>query len=239
MIYDVIIVGGGIAGLYCAYSLSPHMNVLLLEGSERMGGRIHTYTDTRFGTIELGAGRFHDGHRLLLQLIHQLGLKHKIKTFSTGQQSYPPRVIQILQRIVYAVSTRTDASKGSHTPRTPRTEASKGSQTPREGRATAQQLPAKRATTTADIAQQLPPTAQQLGALSPTAHNDGRAKLVRELPLSSPESPKATRAARLQASLADPKGATEGSGSNCADARDDITVKYKYNTVFTNFYIYM
>jgi monoamine oxidase len=140
MIYDVIIVGGGIAGLYCAYSLSPHMNVLLLEGSERMGGRIHTYTDTRFGTIELGAGRFHDGHRLLLQLIHQLGLKHKVKTFSTGQ-SYPPRVIQILQRIVYAVSTRTDASKGSQTPRTPRTEASKGSQTPREGRAT----------TTADI----------------------------------------------------------------------------------------
>ena len=49
-----------------------------------------------------------------------------------------------------------------------------------------------------------PPTAQQLGALSPTAHNDGRASLVRELPLSSPESPEATRAARLQASLADP-----------------------------------
>lgn len=118
MIYDVVIVGGGIAGLYCAYSLSPHMNVLLLEGSDRMGGRIHTYTDARFGTIELGAGRFHDGHRMLHQLIHQLGLKDRVKVLSTKHQgqSYHTRVTELLQRIVSAVAEAVN----NVTPRTAR-----------------------------------------------------------------------------------------------------------------------
>lgn len=52
-IYDSVIVGGGIAGLNIAYKLKDK-NVLLLEKSDRLGGRIYTcrYKDT---FVELGA----------------------------------------------------------------------------------------------------------------------------------------------------------------------------------------
>ena len=50
--YDIVIVGGGIAGLYCCYELlkksrSGTLNtdsMLLLEASNRFGGRIETWS---------------------------------------------------------------------------------------------------------------------------------------------------------------------------------------------------
>ena len=80
MIYDVIILGGGIAGLYTAYKLlqkKPTVNILLLEKNDYYGGRIYTvhYKDLIF---EAGAGRFNETHMLLRKLIHELGLKPKI-----------------------------------------------------------------------------------------------------------------------------------------------------------------
>ncbi|MGH8685195.1 MAG: NAD(P)-binding protein, partial [Nitrosospira sp.] len=48
--YDVVIVGGGIAGLYCCHELikkrdSLKINsILLLEASDRFGGRIETWS---------------------------------------------------------------------------------------------------------------------------------------------------------------------------------------------------
>lgn len=40
--YDVIVIGAGVAGLACAVKLleSGVKNILLLEGSDRLGGRI-------------------------------------------------------------------------------------------------------------------------------------------------------------------------------------------------------
>lgn len=66
--YDTIIVGGGIAGLYCALSVD---NVLLLEGSDYWGGRIKTHHHPHY---EMGAGRFHKNHTLLFALIKRFGL---------------------------------------------------------------------------------------------------------------------------------------------------------------------
>jgi monoamine oxidase len=80
MIYDYVILGGGIAGLYTAYQLlqrESNASLLLLEKSSVLGGRIHTFTD-KYMTVEAGAGRFHSGHTRLLSLIRDLELSSKI-----------------------------------------------------------------------------------------------------------------------------------------------------------------
>jgi monoamine oxidase len=80
MIYDYIIIGGGIAGVYCAYQLKkrfPDRTILLLEKSGTLGGRVDTFQD-RYMTVEAGAGRFSDAHSILVGLIDELKLKSKI-----------------------------------------------------------------------------------------------------------------------------------------------------------------
>jgi monoamine oxidase len=86
MVYDFVILGGGIAGLYTAYQLlqkNPDSKLLLLEKSARLGGRIHTYKD-KYMSVEAGAGRFHSGHVRLLALIRDLGLSSHIIDIETG-----------------------------------------------------------------------------------------------------------------------------------------------------------
>lgn len=76
---DVIIVGGGISGLYTAYricSQSPEKTVLLLESSDELGGRIRTQYDKDF-QIEKGAARFSESHHRLLGLIDELGFSEE------------------------------------------------------------------------------------------------------------------------------------------------------------------
>jgi monoamine oxidase len=77
--YDTIIIGGGIAGLYTAYQLSKMgmENILVLEKNNILGGRVYTYHDKHM-TVDAGAGRFHLEHTLLIQLIRELGLSGKM-----------------------------------------------------------------------------------------------------------------------------------------------------------------
>lgn len=91
MIYDFVIVGGGIGGLYTAYKLHlqyPKKTILVLEKSNYLGGRVFTYRD-KYMTVETGAGRFSDKHTKLLKLIHELGLDSKIVPAS-GSIGYAP-----------------------------------------------------------------------------------------------------------------------------------------------------
>ena len=80
MIYDVIILGGGIAGLYTAYKLnrrSPHLKILLLEKENYLGGRVFTVHQGNMN-VEAGAGRFADNHRYLMELLKELKLTSKM-----------------------------------------------------------------------------------------------------------------------------------------------------------------
>jgi protoporphyrinogen oxidase len=77
--YDIIIVGGGISGLFTAYKLSKtNLKILLIESQEELGGRVHTIYKTDY-YYECGAARFHKKHSKLLALINELGLKEKIE----------------------------------------------------------------------------------------------------------------------------------------------------------------
>ncbi|MCT2593172.1 FAD-dependent oxidoreductase [Streptomyces sp. N2-109] len=84
---DVVVLGAGIAALVAAYELEllGH-RVMVLEGSERIGGRVYTH---RFGTadnaphVELGAMRIPPGHELTMRYVEKLGLKSALRPFRT------------------------------------------------------------------------------------------------------------------------------------------------------------
>lgn len=100
MIYDYIVLGGGISGLYCAHLLlkkTPRASVLVLEKAGVVGGRVHTYTD-KYMSVEAGAGRFNMAHTLLMELIGELGLSRKIYPISSDAGYAPadgnePRIL--------------------------------------------------------------------------------------------------------------------------------------------------
>ncbi len=84
---DVVVLGAGIAGLVAAYELeSRGHRVVVVEGSERIGGRVYTH---RFGNAdtgpyaELGAMRIPADHRLTLRYVEKLGLKSALRPFHT------------------------------------------------------------------------------------------------------------------------------------------------------------
>lgn len=89
--YSIAIVGGGIAGLYIAHELlDAGHQVTVFEKSAEVGGRIHTVSLGKFGTIEAGAGRFNEKHHLLLQLIRQCGLNENVKPITNKERWYFP-----------------------------------------------------------------------------------------------------------------------------------------------------
>lgn len=99
--YDIIIIGGGISGLYCAYKLlkkDKKLKVLVLEKNPKLGGRISTYyggkddiSVSKDIIFEKGAGRFNDKHKLLNQLLDELNLSvKKIKITNVDESIWIP-----------------------------------------------------------------------------------------------------------------------------------------------------
>ena len=73
---DVIIIGAGLSGLTTAYYLKQKgIDVLLLEGRGRTGGRIYTLSAPPNGTpVEMGATWFADKHSYLMGLVNNFNL---------------------------------------------------------------------------------------------------------------------------------------------------------------------
>jgi glycine/D-amino acid oxidase-like deaminating enzyme len=74
--YDVCIIGGGIAGLYCARELSkawPDSRICILEKYPKVGGRASTFETTLPGLGKIqweeGAGRIHKSHKQVFDLL--------------------------------------------------------------------------------------------------------------------------------------------------------------------------
>ena len=90
--YDVIIIGGGISGLYTAYQLSKHTHasILILESKGRLGGRIKSLVRDEH-LIETGAARIAASHPKVFELAETLNiprtqftlLREKTKSQST------------------------------------------------------------------------------------------------------------------------------------------------------------
>ena len=74
--YDTIIVGAGISGLNTAYQIikkHPKHKILILEASDRIGGRLNTinYKGTQY---EAGGARFNNQHKRLMKLLSVFNL---------------------------------------------------------------------------------------------------------------------------------------------------------------------
>ena len=81
---QVVVIGGGIAGLAAAYRLTElarentePIEVTLLERSDRLGGPIHTVCDAGF-VMECGADSFISDKPWALDLARRLGLEDEL-----------------------------------------------------------------------------------------------------------------------------------------------------------------
>jgi monoamine oxidase len=84
MIYDLVVIGGGIAGLNTIYKYLKGLpkgktipKILLLEAQPRIGGRVYTVKKNN-QTYESGAGRFSKLHTSLFELIKDFNLESKL-----------------------------------------------------------------------------------------------------------------------------------------------------------------
>lgn len=82
--YDILIVGGGVAGLQVAAELAKRkINVCLLEKYPKLGGRAATYRGPGDIQFEIGAGRIFHAHKRVSELVR----RYKLHTFPISSTS--------------------------------------------------------------------------------------------------------------------------------------------------------
>lgn len=98
---SILIVGGGLSGLYLAYLLKrTGINATILEGSNRLGGRILTVSGELGTPMELGATWFSDLHTELIDLLDTLGVE-KYPQYTRGKSIFqtksfePPQIFDV------------------------------------------------------------------------------------------------------------------------------------------------
>lgn len=85
---DVIVVGAGLSGLYAARELKrAGVEPLVLEASDRTGGRILTESPIEGLPLELGAQWIGDTHRRMHRLAAELGVE-TFAQYDAGESSY-------------------------------------------------------------------------------------------------------------------------------------------------------
>jgi predicted NAD/FAD-dependent oxidoreductase len=120
---NIVIIGAGIAGLQTARLLveAGFDNILVIEKSNRVGGRIHTIRGTYKSTpysYEAGAGRISSNHIRAIKLIKELGLNldpitanYTYQDVHTGKVIAGRQVYNELMQRVFAIARNLSHAK--------------------------------------------------------------------------------------------------------------------------------
>ncbi len=97
--FDIVVIGAGLSGLLIGRQLQQAgLNVVMLEGRDRIGGRIHS-VDTANGTrVEMGATWFGPQHIHLRKLLDTLQIE-SFEQYMQGITHYQPDPNQPIQQI--------------------------------------------------------------------------------------------------------------------------------------------
>lgn len=110
--YDIIIIGGGIAGLSTALYYSKKYKILILEKYPNLGGRITTNKDPQY---EIGAGRIHKSHTRIKSLIEKYGLTKYPITPDSYFETQPNSFQQLFYPIIELLSKLPEKELKTHT----------------------------------------------------------------------------------------------------------------------------
>jgi monoamine oxidase len=122
---SVTVIGAGIAGLAAAVELEAlGYQVEVLEGSDRVGGRIHSHRFGRRGPVaELGAMRIPADHRHTLEYVARVGLAGELRPFPGLSATGPPGVTTVHPAAAALAELRAGTAPGRHREETLRTAA--------------------------------------------------------------------------------------------------------------------
>lgn len=104
MIYDYIIIGGGISGLYLFYKLkkkNKNLKILLFEKNNYFGGRIKTKYlkfNNQDYIFEEGAGRLNNYHKVFMKLIKELKLEEYLMESMSKTEFYATKNFKLKDR---------------------------------------------------------------------------------------------------------------------------------------------
>ena len=105
--FDFIIIGGGIAGLYSAYKIkknNPRKKILLLEANNRLGGRAGN-VNFHGESIPIGAGVGRKNKdKLLLSLLKELKIQYNDFIASSQYSSSIEPVCKVYPKWKYCVN---------------------------------------------------------------------------------------------------------------------------------------
>lgn len=116
MIYDVIVIGGGVAGLSVAEQLhKAGLSFVILEARERAGGRINTITSNAGNRIEFGAELLHGKVPELMQVVEEANLeyyqaKDSHLTFLNGELQSADQYFEDTGEILDSMLQRTNST---------------------------------------------------------------------------------------------------------------------------------